>query len=167
MMIRIRAPMPMYMPSAPCLYCGNWLPAPTVPKAASMRRDHAAGRLHRASLGVPALQAAGHRRGVEAGPAKGLRGHQRAHAGPADEDDRLRRVDRGRLRGQPLELDVAGAGNVPRLAFVGLAHVDDLRAPVGECALDLRGRDLEGGVDQRVGHDYVVVTDARPAPAGA
>src|SRR4051812_16268068 len=160
MMIRIRAPMPMYMPSAPCLYCGNWLPAPTVPKAGSMRRDHTAGRLHRASLGVPALQAAGHRRGVEAGPAQGLRGHQRAHAGPADEDDRLRRVDRARLRGQPLELDVAGAGDVPPPAVLGVAPVADLRAPPGGGAVGLRGRGPPGGGGQRGGDEYLVVTDA-------
>ena len=62
---------------------------------------------------LPLLQASGHRVGIEAGLAEGLRRHQRARAHVALEDHGPSAVDRLGLRGEVSEGDVAAAGTRP------------------------------------------------------
>src|SRR3954453_4608930 len=100
MMMRIKAPMPIYMPS-PCLRVCR---SDTRPNAAtcavegSVVRHVAALRAERTPLVGPALDAAGHRVGVEPGAAQRLRRHERAAADAAVEDHRLLCVERPRRR---------------------------------------------------------------------
>src|SRR3954469_15871345 len=77
----------------------------------------------RKALVVPERQAAAQRPRVPSGGAKRLRGHGRARAQPAGEDDRAVALDRLGLGGEPLELDVARALDAPGLPLVGLADV--------------------------------------------
>ena len=65
---------------------------------------------------------------VVAGGAEGVRGHRRARADAAVEDHRALAVDRRRGRAERGELDVARARDVPGVALVVLAHVDEQRA---------------------------------------
>src|SRR5687768_18602082 len=67
---------------------------------------------------APVLDAAAHGPRVVAGAAERLGGERRAGAEPAVEDDRPVARQRLRLRREPLELDVAGAADVPPLALL-------------------------------------------------
>jgi hypothetical protein len=58
------------------------------------------------------------------------RGHHRARADAAVEDDRPVGVERRGLARQRRQLDVARAGDVAGLTLVGLAHVDYLQRGV-------------------------------------
>src|SRR5450759_3984486 len=83
-----------------------------------------------ALLARPAYEAPAHRVGLEARGAKGLGGHLRARADAAVEDDRPIALQRGSFARELDQLDVPGARDVPGVATVGLAHVDDLQARV-------------------------------------
>ena len=89
---------------------------------------------------------------VPAGAAEGVGGHPRARAEAAVEDDRRVAVDRLRLRGEALELDVARAGDPARLVLVGLAHVDQLDLAALERGADLSGVDVDVVGVEGVGH---------------
>ena len=102
-------------------------------------------------LGGPPLHPARHRAGAVARPAEGLRGHERAGADPADEDEGPLAVQRAGALAELRERDVGGAGDVPGLALVGLADVDDLGAAALQRALHVGRCDLERGAVERVG----------------
>src|SRR3954447_1014564 len=113
----------------------NGAPPPSGGAAGGAVVGHvAAVRTERTPLIGPLLHAARHRIGVEPRAAERLRGHERAPADAADEDHRPVAVGPGRGGGELVERDVLRALDVPRLALVRLADVDDARAPVGERA---------------------------------
>ena len=56
---------------------------------------------------------------VEPGGLEGLRRERRAASRAAVEEDRTFAVDRAGLGGEPVDLDVARAGETPRLVLVG------------------------------------------------
>src|SRR3954471_13044323 len=122
----------------------NGAPPPSGAAAGGSVVGHvAAVGAERTPLLGPVLHAAGHRVGVEPRATERLRGHERAPADAADEDDRAVGIELGRGGRELVELDVLRALDVARLALVRLADVDDARARVGEGAGGLLGADFE------------------------
>src|SRR5215213_4776598 len=114
------------------------------------------------ALGDPLLQAAVEREGPVARGAERLRRHGRAAAGPALEDHRPLGVDARRLGPQLPHRDVARTLDAARVPLVLLAHVDDLRGPVGQGLGRLLRRDVHGGVVE-VAHATTVARNTLPA----
>src|SRR5215210_8522168 len=128
---------------AACAAAGAASPAATVSSSASRRMrsvvgDRAVFGLERASFGGPGLEAAGERVGVVAAAPEGVGGHRRAGADAAVEDDRPLLVDRGRLRGDLAEHDVARPADPAGVPLLVLADVDQLRARLAQLLGALR-----------------------------
>src|SRR5215218_9455093 len=147
-------------------------PAARVNSRASRRMrsvvgDRAVLGLERAALAGPGLEAAGQRVGLIAAATEGVGGHRRAGADPAVEDDRALLVDRGRLRGDLAEHDVARAADPAGVPLVVLAYVDDLRVLVAPQGLGPLRRDVPFPCHRPHGTRAPAreLASARPGPA--
>ena len=80
------------------------------------------------------------------------------------EDHRTVTSDRLRLRGEALQLDVAGPGDASGVPLVLLAHVDQLDLAAVEPPLHLLGRELVRSVGEHHGRERTAVPrSVRPA----